>query len=78
MLQFEVTFKEIKQNGELKKLKIFSQDHARATEWALVQLEKWGMKKSPFEVSEVVVAPPPPPAPKAEKPKPGPKKGKTK
>jgi len=79
MLQFEVAFKEIKKDGEPKKLKIFAQDHARATEWALVQLEKWGMKKSPFEVSEVVVAPPaPPPAPKAEKPKSGPKKGKPK
>lgn len=78
-MQFEVTFKEIKQNGEPKKLKIFSQDHARATEWALVQLDKWRMKKSPFEVSEVVAPPPPPPStPKAEKPKASPKKGKPK
>jgi hypothetical protein len=69
MLQFEVIFKEIKQNGEPKKLKIFSQDHARATEWALIQLDKWGMKKSPFEVSEFIEPPPPAPAKKAEKPK---------
>lgn len=67
---FEVTFKEIKKDGQPKKLKIFAKDHARATEWALVQLDKWGMKKSPFEVSEIV-APPPQMEPKsAEKPKP--------
>lgn len=65
---FVVTFKEIKENGQPKKLPIYAPDHARATEWALVQLTKWGMKSSPFEVSELVAPPvaPMPPAPKSE------------
>jgi hypothetical protein len=59
---FTVTFKEIKTNGEPKKVPIYAPDHARATEWALVQLSKWGMKNSPFEVDELVEAPPVPAA----------------
>jgi len=64
---FVVTFKEIKKGDEPKKIPIYAPDHARATEWALLQLDRWGMKNSPFQVDELVEAPPPPPK-AAEKP----------
>lgn len=51
---FVVTFKEIKAGSDPKKVKIYAPDHARATEWALVQLRTWDMKNSPFEVEELV------------------------
>ena len=60
---FIVTFKEIKVGGQPRKIPIYAPDHARATEWGIVQLNQWGMKNSPFELSEIVV---PPPATKEE------------
>jgi len=48
MLAFDVFFKELKVTK-----RIFAADHARATEWALVQLKQWGYKTSEFEVNEV-------------------------
>lgn len=39
-------------SGKDLPLKIVAPDHARATEWSLLQLKTWGCKKCKFEVKE--------------------------
>jgi len=45
---FKVTFKEVN-----KSLSIFAPDHARATEWALMQLKQWNLRGTDFDVEEI-------------------------